>query len=58
MYMQARPPVTFYPIQRKKPCLAAAGVPGTYPAGLSRLIPLIIQDKTFVCDNAITTRLD
>ena len=34
--------------------LAAAGVPGTI-GDLTHLIPLIIQDRTFVYDNTITT---
>ena len=33
--------------------LVAAGVPGT-TADLAHLIPLVIQDKTFVYDNTVT----
>ena len=43
------------PVQENS--LAAAGVPGTNgtTADLAHLIPLVIQDKSFVYDNSITT---
>ncbi len=34
--------------------LVNAGVPGTYPADLAHLIPLVIQDRSFVYDNTVT----
>ena len=34
--------------------LVTAGVPGTYPADLAHLIPLVIQDRSFVYDNTVT----
>ena len=53
MCMPARQQATSWPTRPKKPRWRRLGVPGT-TTDLAHLIPLVIQDKTFVNDATVT----